>query len=122
MKLTKVHCVLHTPNDLSIFGLAKNWDTGPCESGHIDHHCKKTAKLTQLRKESLEDQSNMVMNDACCSLIWAGKNYDSALTIHQIPLRDAPVLKLLSHLRRIPTCRTPSIQVDGLGRKRIWDL
>jgi hypothetical protein len=81
MKLTKVHCVLHAPDDISIFGSAKNWDTGPCESGHIDH-CKKTAKLTQLRKESLEQQTarqtvhNMVMNEAC-SLIWATKNYDS---------------------------------------------
>jgi hypothetical protein len=81
MKLTKVHCVLHAPDDISTFGSAKNWDTGPCESGHIDH-CKKTAKLTQLRKDSLEQQTarqtvhNMVMNEAR-SLIWATKNYDS---------------------------------------------
>jgi hypothetical protein len=47
MKLTKVHAMLHMPDDISIFGSAKNWDTGPCESDHIDH-CKKTAKLTQL--------------------------------------------------------------------------
>jgi hypothetical protein len=81
MKLTKVHCVLHAPDDISTFGSAKNWDTGPCESGHIDH-CKKTAKLTQLRKDSLEFQTaqqtvhNMVLTEAR-SLIWAAKNYDS---------------------------------------------
>lgn len=81
MKLTKVHSVLHAPDDIFTFGSAKNWDTGPCESGHIDH-CKKTAKLTQLRKDSLEQQTarqtvhNMVMNEAR-SLIWATKNYDS---------------------------------------------
>jgi hypothetical protein len=76
-----VHCVLHAPDDISTFGSAKNWDTGPCESGHIDH-CKKTAKLTQLRKESLKQQTarqtvhNMVINEAS-SLIWASKNYDN---------------------------------------------
>jgi hypothetical protein len=81
MKLTKVHCVLHAPDDIFTFGSAKNWDTGPLESGHIDH-CKKTAKLTQLRKESLEQQTarqtvhNMVLNEAR-SLIWEAQNYDS---------------------------------------------
>jgi hypothetical protein len=29
MKLTKVHCVLHAPDDISTFGSAKNWDTAP---------------------------------------------------------------------------------------------
>jgi hypothetical protein len=48
IKLMKVHSVLHSPDDISTFGSAKNWDTGPCESGHIDHCKKKTAKLTQL--------------------------------------------------------------------------
>ena len=73
--------MLHEPDDISTFGSAKNWDTGPCESGHIAH-CKKTAKLTQLRKDSLEFQTarqavhNMVLTEAR-SLIWAAKNYDS---------------------------------------------
>ena len=49
MKLMKVHCVLHAPDDISTFGSAKNWDTGPCESGHIDH-CKKNSQANPATK------------------------------------------------------------------------
>jgi hypothetical protein len=123
MKLTKVHSVLHTPDDICTFGSAKNWDTGPFESGHIDH-CKKTAKLTQLRKDSLEVQTarqlvhNMVMNEAR-SLIWEGKNYDS------IDSSSNPIGGSCFHLivssQNTPKGTTP-MKEHGSGRKRRWDL
>jgi hypothetical protein len=110
MKLIKVHCVMHAPDDISIFGLDKNWDTGHCESGHIDC-CKKTAKLTQLQKDSPEDQTshqtvnNMVMNEAC-SLIWVDKDYD-IIDKSSNPVGGSTVLRLLSHLRPTLKCTTP---------------
>ena len=55
MKLTKVHSVLHVPDDVAMFGSGKNWDSGPSESNHKEN-VKRKASLTSLCKESLEDQ------------------------------------------------------------------
>jgi hypothetical protein len=55
MKLTKVHSVLHVPNDVAMFGSGKNWDSGPSESNHKEN-VKRKAALTSLCKETLEDQ------------------------------------------------------------------
>jgi hypothetical protein len=55
MKLTKVHSVLHVPDDVAMFGSGKNWDSGPSESNHKEN-VKRKAALTSLCKETLEDQ------------------------------------------------------------------
>jgi hypothetical protein len=55
MKLTKVHSVLHVPDDVAMFGSGKNWDSGPSESNHKEN-VKRKAALTNLCKETLEDQ------------------------------------------------------------------
>jgi hypothetical protein len=55
MKLTKVHSVLHVPDDVVMYGSGKNWDSGPSESNHKEN-VKRKASLTSLCKETLEDQ------------------------------------------------------------------
>ena len=55
MKLTKMHSVLHVPDDVAMFGSGKNWDSGPSESNHKEN-VKRKAALTSLCKDSLEDQ------------------------------------------------------------------
>jgi hypothetical protein len=55
MKLTKVHSVLHVPDDVAMFGSGKNWDSGPSESNHKEN-VKRKAELTSLCKDTLEDQ------------------------------------------------------------------
>jgi hypothetical protein len=55
MKLTKMHSVLHIPGDVAMFGLEKNWDSGPSESKHKEN-VKRKATLTSLCKNSLKDQ------------------------------------------------------------------
>jgi hypothetical protein len=55
MKLTKVHSVLHVPDDVALFGSGKNWDSGPSESNHKEN-VKRKAALTNLCKDTLEDQ------------------------------------------------------------------
>ena len=55
MKLTKVHSLLHVPDDVAMFGSGKNWDSGPSESNHKEN-VKRKAALTNLCKDTLEDQ------------------------------------------------------------------
>ena len=55
MKLTKVHSVLHVPDDVVMYGSGKNWDSGPSELNHKEN-VKRKASLTSLCKETLEDQ------------------------------------------------------------------
>jgi hypothetical protein len=55
MKLTKVHSVLHVPDDVAMFGSGKNWDSGPSELNHKEN-VKRKASLTSLCKETLKDQ------------------------------------------------------------------
>jgi hypothetical protein len=55
MKLVKVHSVLHVPDDVLMFGSGKNWDSGPLESNHKEN-VKRKAELTNLCKDTLEDQ------------------------------------------------------------------
>lgn len=55
MKLTKVHCILHVPDDVAMYGSGKNWDSGPSESNHKEN-VKRKAELTNLCKDTLEEQ------------------------------------------------------------------
>ena len=55
MKLTKVHSLLHVPDDVAMFGSGKNWDSGPSKSNHKEN-VKRKAALTNFCKDTLEDQ------------------------------------------------------------------
>jgi hypothetical protein len=55
MDLIKTHAPLHTPADIGLFGCAPNFDGGPLEETHKDT-CKRPAKLTQNRPETLDQQ------------------------------------------------------------------
>jgi hypothetical protein len=37
MTLAKTHSVLHVPDDVAMFGLGTNWDSGPSESNHKEN-------------------------------------------------------------------------------------
>jgi hypothetical protein len=55
LKLVKTHSVLHVPDDMLQFGSPNNWNSSRMESGH-KVHAKAPARLTQRRKDRLEDQ------------------------------------------------------------------
>ena len=55
MNLTKTHAPLHAPDNILDFGVLNNWHTGPLECSH-KVFCKKPAKQTQKRQNSLEEQ------------------------------------------------------------------
>jgi hypothetical protein len=77
LKHVKTHSVLHVPDDILSFGSPNNWNSARVESGH-KFHAKAPAKLTQLRKDRLEEQvaaqtTNLLALDMATDLIWKSK-------------------------------------------------
>jgi hypothetical protein len=100
MKLTKVHSVLHVPDDVAMFGSGKNWDSGPSESNHKEN-VKRKAALTSLCKETLEDQvatrfeESLVISHAKGILMGTGMdNHHDTPPVSNLPKNTGSRIKL----------------------------
>jgi hypothetical protein len=100
MKLTKVHSVLHVPDDVAMFGSGKNWDSGPSESNHKEN-VKRKAALTSLCKETLEDQvatrfeESLVLSHAK-GILWGNSmdNHHDTPPVSNLPKSTGSRIKL----------------------------
>jgi hypothetical protein len=119
MKLTKVHSVLHVPNDVAMFGSGKNWDSGPSESNHKEN-VKRKAALTSLCKETLEDQvatrfeESLVISHAKGILMSYGVDNDDIPPVSNSQKNTGSRIKLAI------SCTPPLLH--GMGRRNlsIW--
>jgi hypothetical protein len=112
MDLTKTHAPLHTPVDISLFGCAANFDSGPLESTHKDT-CKKPSKLTQKRADLLEEQVAKRLSESFI--------LDTAKGMHFRP-RDVDTITIVKSkdvgglMRRLKVFA----EKDGLSYKRTY--
>lgn len=87
LKHVKTHSVLHVPDDILSFGSPNNWNSARLENGH-KYHAKAPAKLTQMRKDKLEEQvaaqtTNTLVLNLARDLIWKSKE-ESIMVLSEV--------------------------------------